>query len=163
MLLMIVGPMSGSTGGGMKISRLMILLKTAKRTLGRIIIPNSVHVIHLGGDAVDEETTATVSTFFAVYLLLIRWINEYAANTVGYAVSFCCNFIITSYWTFGSKPSWKRLAGFSGSHLVNYLVQQIFLFVYLTAGIASEWAALLAMGSAVPVNFIMLRYVYRKP
>ena len=71
MLLMIVGPMSGSTGGGMKISRLMILLKTAKRTLGRIIIPNSVHVIHLGGDAVDEETTATVSTFFAVYLLLM--------------------------------------------------------------------------------------------
>lgn len=71
MLLMIVGPMSGSTGGGMKISRLMILLKTAKRTLGRIIIPNSVHVIHLGDDAVDEETTATVSTFFAVYLLLM--------------------------------------------------------------------------------------------
>ena len=104
-----------------------------------------------------------VAIQYAVYLLLIRWINEYAANTVGYAVSFCCNFIITSYWTFGSKPSWKRLVGFSGSHLVNYLVQQIFLFVYLTAGIASEWAALLAMGSAVPVNFIMLRYVYRKP
>lgn len=100
-----------------------------------------------------------VAIQYAVYLLLIRWINEYAANTVGYAVSFCCNFIITSYWTFGSKPSWKRLAGFSGSHIVNYLVQQIFLFVYLTAGIASEWAALLAMGSAVSYEHLFLRHV----
>lgn len=70
-LLMIIGPMSGSTGGGMKISRIMILLKSMKRTVGRIIIPNSVHVIHLGGDAVDEETVSTVNCFFAVYMGLM--------------------------------------------------------------------------------------------
>lgn len=103
-----------------------------------------------------------VAIQYAVYLLLIRWINEYAANTVGYIVSFCCNFIITSYWTFHSKPSLRKLGGFGSSHLVNYFVQQGFLWVYLTTGVPREWAALIAMGSAVPINFLLLRFVYRK-
>ncbi len=99
---------------------------------------------------------------YAVYLVCILWMNEFVANTIGYIVSFCCNFIITSYWTFRSSPSRRRLIGFSGSHLVNYLVQQMFLALYLYVGIKSEWAALLAMGSAVPINFCLLRFVYNK-
>lgn len=103
-----------------------------------------------------------VAIQYGVYLILIQWLNEYVANTIGYIVSFCFNFIMTSYWTFGSRPSLRRLAGFGGSHVVNYLAQQLFLFVYLTLGISSELSALLAMASAVPINFLILRVVYRK-
>ena len=99
---------------------------------------------------------------YAVYLVCIQWMNEFAANTIGYFVSFCCNFIITSYWTFRSRPSWKRLSGFGGSHIVNYFVQQFFLAIYLYIGIPKEWAALVAMGSAVPINFTLLHFVYKK-
>ncbi len=99
---------------------------------------------------------------YAVYLVCIRWMNEFVANTIGYCISFCCNFVITSYWTFKSKPSWKRLTGFGGSHVINYLVQQMFLALFLYIGIGKEWAALFAMGSAVPVNFCLLHFVYRK-
>lgn len=83
------------------------------------------------------------------------------AYTLSYIVSFCCNFIITSYWTFHSRPSWKRLIGFGSSHIVNFFVQLAFLNVYLYIGIPKEWSALLAMGSAVPINFMMLRWVYK--
>ena len=99
---------------------------------------------------------------YAVYLICIQWMNEFVANTIGYFVSFCCNFIITSYWTFRSRPSWKKLTGFGGSHVVNYLVQQCFLAIYLNMGIPKEWAALVAMGSAVPINFTLLHFVYKK-
>ena len=99
---------------------------------------------------------------YAVYLVCIHWMNEFAANTIGYAVSFCCNFIITSYWTFKSKPSWKRFTGFGGSHLINYLIQQMFLALYLYVGTGKEWAALFAMGSAMPINFCLLHFVYRR-
>lgn len=99
---------------------------------------------------------------YAVYLICIRWMNEFIANTIGYFISFCCNFVITSYWTFKSKPSWKRLTGFGGSHVINYFVQQMFLALFLYIGIGKEWAALFAMGSAVPVNFCLLHFVYRK-
>ncbi|MDD7123826.1 MAG: GtrA family protein, partial [Bacteroidales bacterium] len=77
-------------------------------------------------------------------------------------VSFCVNFIITSYWTFRSRPSWRKLAGFGGSHIVNYVCQQAFLALFLWAGIAKEYAAIMAMGSAVPVNFMILRVIYKK-
>ena len=103
-----------------------------------------------------------VAIQYGVYLLLVQWINPFAANTVGYAVSFCVNFIITSYWTFRSRPSWRKLAGFGGSHIVNYLCQQAFLALFLWAGIAKEYAAIMAMGSAVPVNFMILRVIYKK-
>ena len=103
-----------------------------------------------------------VAIQYGVYLLLVQWINPFAANTVGYAVSFCVNFIITSYWTFRSRPSWRKLAGFGGSHIVNYVCQQAFLALFLWAGIAKEYAAIMAMGSAVPVNFMILRVIYKK-
>lgn len=103
-----------------------------------------------------------VAIQYAVYLLMIQWMNEYVANTIGYIVSFCCNFIITSYWTFKSRPSLKKLGGFGSSHIVNYLAQQGFLALYLWAGIPKEYAALFAMASAVPINFALLRFVYKK-
>ena len=103
-----------------------------------------------------------VAIQYGVYLLLVQWINPFAANTVGYAVSFCVNFIITSYWTFRSRPSWRKLAGFGGSHIVNYVCQQAFLALFLWAGIVKEYAAIMAMGSAVPVNFMILRVIYKK-
>lgn len=88
------------------------------------------------------------------------WTN--IAYTLSYIVSFCCNFIITSYWTFHSRPSWKRLTGFGGSHIINFFLQIAFLNMYMWIGIPRQFAALLAMGSAVPVNFMILRFVYKK-
>lgn len=103
-----------------------------------------------------------VAIQYGVYLLLIPYINEFVANTVAYIVSFAYNFIVTSYWTFRSRPSWKRLAGFSGSHVINYLTQQAVLALALWAGVPKELAALVAMGVAVPVNFLLLRLIYKK-
>lgn len=109
---------------------------------------------------------AVAIQYAAYYLLLLLfpegsdlWTN--VAYAVSYIISFCCNFIITSYWTFHSRPSWKRLVGFGSSHVVNFFAQLGFLNLYLWLGIPRELAALLAMGSAVPINFLLLRLVYR--
>lgn len=108
-----------------------------------------------------------VAIQYGVYWLLLQcydgaglWTN--VAYTISYMVSFCCNFIITSYWTFHSRPTWRRLVGFGSSHIVNFFVQLAFLNAYLYIGIPREWSALMAMGSAVPINFMMLRFVYKK-
>lgn len=104
-----------------------------------------------------------VAIQYAVYWLLLQMnVKTNIAFALGYAVSFCFNFIITSYWTFHSRPSWKRLTGFGGSHIVNYFVQACFLNVYIWFGISPALAGFLAMGSAVPVNFLLLRLVYKK-
>lgn len=113
----------------------------------------------------------SVAIQYAVYWLLLQLtdasgdaqnIKANISYALSYLVSFCCNFIITSYWTFHSRPSWKRLAGFGSSHIVNFFVQLGFLNLYLWLGIPKELAAILAMGSAVPINFAMLHFVYKK-
>ena len=71
MVLMITGPMAGSTGGGMKLSRVMILCKSAYRALARTITPNSVHLIHLDGEIVEEETVSSVNSFAVAYFMAV--------------------------------------------------------------------------------------------
>lgn len=71
MVLMITGPMAGSTGGGMKLSRVMILFKSAYRALARTITPNSVHLIHLDGEIVEEDTVSSVNSFAVAYFMAV--------------------------------------------------------------------------------------------
>lgn len=98
---------------------------------------------------------------YAIYWLLLPLMNASIALTVGYVLSFLYNFVVTSYWTFHSRPSWKRLTGFGGSHVINYFVQLAFLNLYIFLGMPEEWAGIIAMGSAVPVNFMLVKWVYK--
>lgn len=68
-VLMITGPMSGSTGGGMKLSRVMILCKSTYRAIARTVTPNSVHLIHLDGEIVEEDTVSAVESFAIAYFM----------------------------------------------------------------------------------------------
>ncbi len=70
-VLMITGPMSGSTGGGMKLSRVMILAKSAYRAVARTVTPNSVHLIHLDGEIVEEDTVSAVESYAIVYFMAV--------------------------------------------------------------------------------------------
>lgn len=70
-VLMITGPMSGSTGGGMKLSRVMILCKSVYRAVAKTVTPNSVHLIHLDGEIVDEETVSSVNSYAVVYAMSV--------------------------------------------------------------------------------------------
>ena len=67
---------------------------------------------------------------YAVYLLLIDYMNETIANTIGYIVSFCCNFLLTTYFTFKVKPNKKRAGGFAFSHLINWGIQTLLLNLF---------------------------------
>lgn len=70
-MLMIMGPMAGSTGGGMKASRVMILLKSTYRAITKTITPGYVHLVQLDDEIVDEDTVSSVNSFAAIYLLAI--------------------------------------------------------------------------------------------
>lgn len=71
LILMIIGACGGSTGGGIKVSRLIILLKMAGREIRRIVHPRSVNIIKLDGHKVDEEVVHGVAGFIIVYLFLL--------------------------------------------------------------------------------------------
>ncbi|MCI8527348.1 MAG: TrkH family potassium uptake protein, partial [Oscillospiraceae bacterium] len=70
-LLMFIGACAGSTGGGLKCSRVLLLLKCIRREIRQIIHPRSVNVVKLDGRVVEEETLRSVLIFFAVYVFII--------------------------------------------------------------------------------------------
>lgn len=68
--LMFVGACAGSTGGGMKVSRIMILFKTVKKELMIQIHPGSVKKIKAEGKMVNHEVQRSINVFFVAYILI---------------------------------------------------------------------------------------------
>ncbi len=70
-LLMISGACAGSTGGGMKISRVIILVKSLFAEIKQIISPKAIVTVRLEGKAVNKQTLNSTRIYAAAYLLLI--------------------------------------------------------------------------------------------
>ena len=70
-LLMIIGACAGSTGGGLKISRVIILVKSFVLEIRQIINPKEIVTVRLNGKPVDKKTLGSTRIYAAAYLILI--------------------------------------------------------------------------------------------
>lgn len=73
LLLMVVGGCSGSTAGGIKVSRSLLLLRCIRRDLRKISHPRAVKVVKLDGNGVDNASLDRVMTFFACYVFIVAF------------------------------------------------------------------------------------------
>ena len=71
LMLMFVGACAGSTGGGLKVSRFIMLVKSAASDVRRMIHPRRVTRIQLDGSRVESGTLKAVYTYFLIYVLII--------------------------------------------------------------------------------------------
>ncbi len=71
LILMIVGACAGSTGGGMKCARVLLLFKNLKRNIARILHPQKVQVIRVNGKTVNEQTMSNTGAYLAAYIIII--------------------------------------------------------------------------------------------
>ena len=69
--LMVVGASAGSTGGGLKVGRLMLLVKGLRRNIRQMLNPRKVEVVRNNGTAVDEKILANTNAYLAAYVLII--------------------------------------------------------------------------------------------
>lgn len=69
--LMFFGGCAGSTAGGMKNIRLLLLFKIIRRELSRIVHPKGIYTVKFDDKAVDEEVLSGVTVFFSVYMAVI--------------------------------------------------------------------------------------------
>ncbi len=68
--VMVIGACAGSTGGGMKVSRILILLKSVKQEIRRTIHPKSVNVVKINGKKVSENTIHGAYIYFVAYITI---------------------------------------------------------------------------------------------
>lgn len=71
LFLMIIGACAGSTGGGFKCGRALLVMKNLRRSARQIIRPQRVQVVRLNGQAVDEKVLANTNTYVAAYVFII--------------------------------------------------------------------------------------------
>lgn len=69
LLLMFCGACAGSTAGGLKVSRVVILFKMIKKEFKHMLHPRSVSIVKMDGKQLDSTTLNSVSTYFALYML----------------------------------------------------------------------------------------------
>ena len=71
LMLMVVGACAGSTGGGMKVSRIMILGRTITKETRQILHPKSVNVVKLDGKRLTNEETHGVYVYTICYFVIL--------------------------------------------------------------------------------------------
>ena len=71
MVLMLVGACAGSTGGGLKVARLLLLMKGLRRNIGQVLSHRRVDVVRINGRAMDERILANTNAYFAAYMIIM--------------------------------------------------------------------------------------------
>ena len=96
-VLMVVGACAGSTGGGIKCARLLLLWKSLSARLHQMLHPRSVSLIRVDGAVIREETIQGVNTYMAAYCaigvvsFLILSLDNLSLETNLTAVLACLN------------------------------------------------------------------------
>ena len=99
---------------------------------------------------------------YAVYWLLQLVINVNIAWTAGYIAGFVVNYYLSARYIFREKATAQNGAGFGGAHLVNYFLQMSLLNFFLWLGWSAEWAPVGVYAISIPVNFLLVRFVFKK-
>ena len=70
LFLMVIGASAGSTGGGIKVSRVIILFKSIRNSIKKTISPRSITSITLSGEIIDSKTEKSVLDYFVLYIII---------------------------------------------------------------------------------------------
>ena len=71
MLLMLIGACAGSTGGGFKVGRLLLVFKSLTRSIRQTVRPRKVLVVRNNESAVDEKVLSNINAYLAAYMIII--------------------------------------------------------------------------------------------
>lgn len=118
-LIMFIGACAGSTGGGIKVSRIVILLKNMRREISSYLHPHQVRKVHMDGHPIPDATVHSVSVYLATFLIIfvgslfVISMNGYDLESSFTAVTACINNIgpglskvgPTCNYSFWSEPS----------------------------------------------------------
>ncbi len=112
-LLMFVGGCAGSTAGGLKVSRLILIAKMIRRDLRKMIHPRAAGVVTFEGKRVEDATLNGVSVYFGVYaiafsaILLLISLEPIGFESAFTAVAACINNIGPGLGTVGPAASFS--------------------------------------------------------
>lgn len=102
---------------------------------------------------------ANTAVYYGVYAALNMWLPYLAAHVVGYTVSLIGSFLLNSYLTLRTRPTWRAFARYPLSGAANIVGSGILLHLTVSRLGMDENLAALAAGVAVtPLSFLLARW-----
>ncbi len=146
MLLMVVGASAGSTGGGFKCIRVLLLFKILRRNIRQILNPQKVMVVRSNGKVVDEKVLSNTNAYLAAYVVIII-ISTLLVSLDGFnfetnfsAVLACFNNIGPGMAAVGPTCNFAAYSVFSKIILsINMLAGRLEIFPILVLLSRSAW------------------------
>lgn len=145
-ILMFIGACAGSTGGGIKVSRILILLKALKKELLMMIHPRMVRKIRMDGHVIAHETMRSTNVFISVYFIilfasvLLIGIDEYDFTTNFTSVVATLNNIGPGLELVGPTQNFSLFSPFSKCVLMfDMLAGRLELFPMLIIMLPACW------------------------
>ena len=146
MFLMVVGACAGSTGGGLKVARLLLLLKSLKRNIGQVLNPRRVQVVRNNGRAVDEKIIDNTNAYLAAYVCILVFsfvlvsLDNFSIGTNFTAVLSCFNNIGPGLEAVGPTCNFAAYSDFSKLVLsADMLAGRLEIFPILLLFSRSTW------------------------
>lgn len=145
-ILLFTGACAGSTAGGLKLSRVILLFKMIGKEIKKMIHPRSVSAVKFEGKEVDEHTQSSVTTYFAVYIISIAVIffilsfEPFTLETNLSAAISCFNNVGPGFAGVGPMMNYSAYSNFSKFVLsLAMLLGRLEIFPLLIAMIPSTW------------------------
>ena len=145
-VLMFLGACAGSTGGGLKVGRMIILVKASLRELRRAINPNRVKAIKLDSAVIEKDVVITTSTYFVIYMFiigisaLVLTIDNFDFTTTVTAVVTCINNVGPGLAAVGPVENFADFSCLSKLVLsANMLIGRLEIFPIMILFMPSTW------------------------
>ena len=118
-LLMFIGACAGSTGGGSKVVRVVVLMKSARRALYKAFHPRAVKHIYLDGEILEEDTVESVASYYLIYFIslaaatMLVTVDGFSMETNFTAVVSCLNNVGPGMDAVGAVMNYGAYSAFS--------------------------------------------------
>lgn len=146
LVLMIVGASAGSTGGGFKCGRVLLLLKSLVRNVRQMVNPQRIQTVRINGHTVEEKVLDNTNAFLAAYACilvvscLVVSINGFSIETNLSAVLACFNNIGPGLDLVGPAGNFSMFSGLSKLVLIiDMLAGRLEIFPILILFSRSAW------------------------
>ena len=145
-VLMFMGACAGSTCGGMKMARVILVFKSLRRSIRQVMRPNTVQVVRSNGRVVDEKVLATTNGYLAAYVIilvtsfLLISIDGFSFTTNMTAVITCFNNIGPGLEMVGPTGNFSQFSAFSKMILIiDMLAGRLEIFPILALLSRNTW------------------------
>ena len=144
--MMFIGACAGSTGGGFKVQRVVLLIKDLRRNIHQVMHPNEVRTVSMDGQKVSERVLKNTEMYLVAYVLIILVstllvsVDGFSLTTNSSAVAACLNNIGPGLELVGPSLNYSGYSAFSKLVLIgDMLAGRLEIFPILVLFSRSTW------------------------